>query len=523
MICIFCFVACDRKPTNADNRQVTRADLDSFQTRLRNDLLSGLAASELEMQDCEHTQGQFKVNSLAAQGGANTFFTTLNASAIRFKVGLFDGLVGVRDPCVVLIDCLNLDLRAGTDDAESARKLSESLFRRSRMVDVSAFEVARATVRWGYSERTEGAIEAYAMNVQRTKSGWRITIKGGKFHQNWLSKLEIVNMVVACDADGLVFEKAELKQGESTVNFSGLRVTGGERPQVSGTVKISHLNLEGILPEGARPWVEGALSGDFRVSGSTNSADGIGFEGQVVLDGNDVITLRDKVHLLGILSKVDYLHKYHRVEFHEGTFQLKTSHGGMHLTGVKLKAGDVLSLEDRKDTAMKSNSKDLLTIEGGLEARLPTQEEIQTAVKQDPGTASLPLVGADLTSRMREAVKAEDSIAIQKAALLAQLRKKEGQSTGSLSLFDRVELSSDLRRLDNKAAEIRAETLRYSGEFLITVQGDVFDRGPRLQQRYPVDPATGRIPIKVPIDGFFNELTFKQAGEILELAQRVRN
>ena len=482
---------------------VKRTETTRFQERMRDDLLTSLSANELEIRGGRRMQQQFEVSRMAAQGGAETFFTTMEAHNIRFKMGLLDGLAGIWHPGIISIARLDLDLRAGTDDPESARKLSDALFRKSAKVNVNSFVVADATVRWGYSDRTEGAIEGSVMNVQRTDSGWRMTIKGGLFHQNWLSKLEIVSMMVVCDAKGLLFEKAELKQGESTVSFSGLRLTGGERPQVAGTVKIRHLNLEWILPVGAKRFIEGSISGDFRVFGSTNSADGIGFEGQVVLDGNDVITLRDQIYLLKAFSVVDYSRSYHRVDFREGVFQLKTIHSGMEMTGVRMKAEDLFSLE------------------GNMSVRLPTQEEIQAATAQGTDVESSPLFGTDdLTSQSREAAKAESSFTLKQATQQAR-RVKEGlQSIESLSLFDRLQLSADMRHLQNQSVERMSRMLRYSGAFTATVQGDAFDRGPQLQRRYPVDPATGRIPINVPIDGYLYELTLKQAAETYELGQR---
>ena len=490
---------------------VKRADSVRVQERMRSDLASSFSASELELRGGKRTQGQFEINRLAAQGGAETFFSSLEARNIRFKMGLLDGLVGIWHPGIISIGRLDLDLRAGTDDPESARKLEEALFRKSAKVDVSSFEVGDATVRWGYSDRTEGAIESSTINVQRTESGWRMTIKGGLFQQNWLSKLEIVSMVVNCDRDGLVFEKAELKQGDCTVSFSGLKLTGGERPQVAGTVKIHRLNLEGVLPVGARRFLEGSISGDFRVFGSTNSADGIGFEGQVVLDDRDMITLRDQIPLLKALSVVDYSQKYKRVDFKDGSFQMRTLHSGMELTGAKMKA----------DNSVNGKVETLFTLEGNLSVRLPTSEEIQEATAQGTDTVGSPLFGTDdLTAQGRDAAKAETSITLKRAAQEARRVKEGTQSSESLSLFDRLDLSIEMRRLQNQAAERMSRMLRYSGEFTISVQGEAFDRGPQLQRRYPVDPTTGRIPMKVPIDGFLYELTLKQADETYQLGQR---
>ena len=65
------------------------------------------------------------------------------------------------------------------------------------------------------------------------------------------------------------------------------------------------------------------------MSGSTNSSDGIGFEGQVVLDGKDVISLRERLHLLKALRWWTTSRNYYRVDFREGSFQMKTTGGGM--------------------------------------------------------------------------------------------------------------------------------------------------------------------------------------------------
>lgn len=476
---------------------VKRPDSGSFKNGLKEKIQSTLAASDLEMRGTKQTQGQLEISRLAAEGKASTFFSSLEAKSIRCKMGLLDGLVGVWKPGTISIARLDMDFRAGADDTETAGKLAAILFGKSPKVEVQTFEVMDTTVRWGYSERTEGAIESSALKMQRTATGWRLSFKGGTFHQNWLGKLEVVNLVVACDSEGLVFEKAEMKQGQATVDFSGLRVSGGERPQVAGTVKIHNLMLDKILPAALLNFMEGSLSGDFRVFGSTNSADGVGFEGQVVLDGTDYITLREQIPLLKALSVVDYARKYHRVDFHEGSFQLKTLRGGLELSGIKLKADE------------------LMTLAGKLSVRLPTPEEIQAATSKGSGAEGSPLfAGDDKTAQM------ESSFTLKRAAQEARRIKEGTQNVESLSLFDRLGASLELRRLQSQQAERMSRILRYDGELRMTLLGDAFERGRELQARYPVDRATGRIPLVVPIEGSIYDLTLKQAESIYQQGQR---
>lgn len=478
-----------------------RTDTTSFGVALREELKAHLSASELEMAGGRRIQGQLEINRLVAEGGNGTFFNSLEARNLRCRMGLLDGMVGIWKPGTIAIARMDLELRAGTDDAESARQLADALFRKSAKVEIHTLEVADATIRWGYSEKTQGVIESSAMTLIRTATGWRMNFKGGWFHQNWLRKLEIVQLVVACDADGLVFEKAELRQGQGTVDFSGLRLTGGERPQVTGTAIIRNLALDGVLPPAALNFVEGSISGDFRVFGSTNSADGIGFDGQVVMDGKNAVTLREQIHLLKALSVVDYSRNYHRVDFREGTFKIKTTRGGLELSDVNLKA------------------EDLFTLEGKMSVRLPTPEEIQTSANET-GMEVSPLFAGESQATPRGPARLESDFSVARAAQEARRIKEGLQSVESLPLFDRLGMSVKLRQLQSQEAERMSRMLCYDGMMRITIPGDAFERAKVLRQRYPVDAGTGRIPLMIPIEGHLYELTLKQAEDIYVQGQR---
>jgi hypothetical protein len=414
-----------------------------------------------------------------------------------------DGLVGTWEPGIISIAKLDIDLQAGADDAESARKLADALFRKPVGIEANSYEVADATLRWGFSERTQGAIESSVLKMQRTETGWRMSFKGGVFHQNWLRDLKIENLVVLCEPEGLVFETAEFKQGNGTVDFAGLRVTGGERPEVSGVVKIRNLLLEKVIPPAVANFIEGSISGDFRVFGSTNTSNGIGFEGQVLMDGVNEIALRDRVHILRALSVVDYFRNYNRVDFREGSFQLKTVGGGLELSEVNLKAGDIF------------------TLQGALNVRLPTQEEIQAEVGKNADAESSALfAGEGDGGTLGDGLRSKSDFSLKRAALEAKRIRDGGQSEESLSLFDRLGLNLELRRLQSEASERMSRMLQYQGLFLITVPNDAFERAGELRQLYPVDSASNRIPIRVPIEGGLYELTLKQAEDIYQQGRR---
>lgn len=470
---------------------------------IKTSLQQGLSASEIELNGFSRAHGQLGINRLTCQGGNETFFTSLEARNIRCKMGLIDGLAGIWDTGGVSISILDIELQAGADDPKSAQLLSEALFGKSPRIVLNTLEVADATLRWGYSDRTRGVIENSMLKAQRMESGFKLNFKGGTFSQNWLRKLEIVNLVIVCDPDGLTFEKAEFRRDVGTVDFSGLKVVSGERPVIDGTAKIRRLGIEGIVPAALRSFVEGSISGDFRVSGSTNSTEGVGFEGLVTLDGQDTISLRERIHLLKALSTVDFVRNYHRVDFTEGSFRLKTSGGGMELTDVNLKA------------------EDLFTLTGKMRVRLPTPEETKAAVDRSSLPGGSPIFSGEDVGADELDTKVEDTDFTLRQAGKATKRTKDGyQPQNPDSLSSRLALNLEARHLDAQASERSSRALRYEGEFRITIPADAFERAPRLVQQFPVDPTLGRIPLMVPIEGTLYEVTLKQAEDLYQQGRR---
>lgn len=349
---------------------VKRTDGIAYKEGIRSSLQSGLTGKDSEISGLTESQGQLVINRFACEGGRDTFFSSLEARNIRSKKGLFDGMFGIWNPGTISIFKLDLELHAGADDAESADMIRKALFKQLPTIELNNLEVADASIRWGYSERTRGSILNSNLKIQRLENGLKLHFQGGRFSQNWLKKLEIVNLVVNCDPEGIVFEKAEFKQGLGTVDMVGLKVAAGERPEIKGTARIRMLDVENLVPTALKGFVQGSISGDFKVSGSTNTSDGVGFEGLVAMNGKDMITLRERLYLLKALSVVDYVRNYHRADFNEGSFELKTGGGGMTVSNLSLKAGE------------------LLTLDGEMRVRLPTPEEAKESAARVTNSGS---------------------------------------------------------------------------------------------------------------------------------------
>lgn len=477
-----------------------RTESARFIMGFKKSLTEAVSASEVEMRGFQRLQGQMELSRFAAEGDNRTFFSTLEARNIRCKMGLLDGLVGVWRPGIIGVAKLDVDLRAGADDAESAAMMSKVFFSDPEKVEIRSFDIAEANIRWGYSERTQGSIESTAIKMQRVNDSWRIIFKGGSLSQNWINRAEVVEMIVVCTPEEIFFEKADLKQGEGTIDLAGLRIKTGERPEVGGVAKIRNIAIENITPPSTRNYLEGSISGDFRVFGSTNSPDGIGFVGQVVLDGNDVISLRERIHLLKALSVVDYSRNYHRVDFREGTLQLRTIGGGLELSEVKLKADD------------------LFTLEGAMTVRLPSQKEIDEAIVRGEGDSGSVLADVADEAFLSKglAQKNEAEITLKRAAQALDRSGRGGGRDESGSLFDRLSSNAELRKLQQQASERMSRMLRYEGSLRITIPSDAFERASRLQLEYPLDASIGRVPIIVPVQGYLYDVTLKQAEDIYE-------
>lgn len=480
---------------------VKRLDSEKFSSSLEDKLKVGLHATDTQLKGFGRVQGEFTIQQIASQGGNETFFTRFEARNIRGKMNILDGFSSNWDTGTISISRLDMELRAGADDAESARMLSKALFSKSTTVTTSSYEIADASLNWGYSERTRGEIVNSYLKIQNLENGMKLNFKGGKFSQNWLNDLEIVDLVISCDPEGMVFEKAEFRRGKGTVDLSGTKIVGGERPMIDGVVKIHKLDLESVLAPMMRNFVEGTISGEFKVSGSTNSPEGVGFDGRILLDGQDTITLRDRVHLLKALSNMDIVRNYRRVDFTEGYIQLKTTNGGMEISELSLSGGDHF------------------TMDGKMGVRLPSPEEIQESVNKDSaaGSASASIFNSkdsdDIATEPAKKGKDRGDFTLRGAGQAAK-RSREGQQSDNSSLFDRVTQSMDARQLEVQAAERSSRMLRYEGLVRITLPPDIFERAPRLQQQFPVDSNLGRIPMAVPLKGTLDDLTLDQAEEL---------
>ncbi len=471
---------------------VKRVDSKGFVESLDRGIAKGLSATEAKVVELQRTQGDAQIRRVGVEGGEDSFFRSLDAGNIRFKMPLLAGMSGGWKAGTLQAKWMELDVKAGADSVEQAKVLGDALFRSWDGFDFSSVEVDEATFRWGYSQRTAGRIDKSHLTATRSPEGWRLVFHGGTFSQNWLKRLEIVDLVAELGRGGLKVTKGSFKCGQGTVDFKDLMVASGDKPQVSGTVEFTGVGLAALLPEAATSLVEGMISGELAISGSTNTADGIQFEGPVTLADGSFISLRERVELLKSLALADRFNSYRKVDFNRGSFHLRTGAGSMKLTRVDLIAGE------------------LMTMQGMLEVRYPTEEELSGPEGVNAASRFAPVFDPNAGESRKGK---EDELSLSRAG------KAVGAETKEMEIFNRRAQERIDEQLRQEEMNRRAQSLRCSGGMRITIPGEAFDRIATLRETFPVDPATGRIAMDVPLDGTLFELTRRQAEELNRLTE----
>ncbi|WP_367874339.1 hypothetical protein [Luteolibacter sp. Populi] len=494
---------------------VKRVGSPSFVEGLTTGIKEGLGAADAKVLEFSRTQGDAQIRRIGAEGGKGSFFHTLDAGNVRFKMGMMAGLTGTWEAGNLSAKWMDINVRAGAETPAEAKEAGAALFKDWKEFSFSSIEVDEATVRWGYSGRTAGKIEKSRMKATPSGDIWHLEFTGGTFSQNWLKGMEITSLVVDCTPTGLKFVKGEFKAGGGTVKFVDVQAVGGDKPVLSGKVELSKVELTSLMPESVHPFVEGVISGEFKLSGSTNSRDGVQLEGDVVLGGGNLVSLRDKFHLLERLGSLDIYHNYRKLDLNRGTFHLKSGGGAVVLSRVDVRAEDLVRVKPVRPTASNPTPEEvepkidlLITLQGMLKATIPEDTAEDAPVgggvfAVDPKQAS----GGDAKNK-------KDVLTLDKAGAATKEEQREG------AIFSRFAASTTGRVLEDQKLKQGSQSIRYEGGFTISLLPDAFDSAEALRQGFPVNPSNNRIGLDVPIQGTIYEITRRQADELQELSEK---
>lgn len=462
-------------------------DSTDFQNGLRDRFSEGVAASDAQISGFKREQGRARIRRIGAEGTSTSFFQTLEAGNVSFKMSFLNGLSGNWDAGIIEGNWIDVQVKAGANSPEEAAAAAETLFKRRRNFDVLGLEFSKARVTWGYDKRV-GEIEDSKLTANRVSEGWRFNFRGGRFTQNWIRDFEIEEIVMLCTPSELIVEKGVLLAGDGRVEFKDVRIEGGELPQISGRLIFKNIPIESLVPEKILERVDGSISAELEFSGSTNSAEGLFLQGPVTLGERDLIQIRDEIPILKALDVVDVFNSYKRVSFTQGGFNLKTGGGEMLISGLNLEA------------------KDLMSLQGKLNVRYPTDDEAARTIGENPVDMIRPMTDG------REAEEAKKDITLRRAAKESKGEESLGENT---EFFAGLASKRDAEAMRRAAALRARNTLNFDGGLQMTIPGDAFERSRILRERYPIDQATSRIGMDVPLRGTLSELTLSQAEAIL--------
>ena len=466
---------------------------EKFKENLTKEFHKKFSVNEVEIGSVNRGRGKFNIARMGMIDEHNSFFRALELSNLVCDRDFFVDYGKTWKPGVVEITKVNLLLRAGADTDESAGKIGDVLFQDLGNFKPDAIHVLNMSLKWGYTELSSGSIEDSKMKAVPVSDGWRLSFRGGFFSQNWLKKLQIEELDVLITRKGIQFEKAVFSKNGGTLVLNQLEIEAGQRPLVSGQMKMKGLDISSMLPMVARAYVEGKISGDFNVSGSTNSTDGIGISGVVKLEEGDVITLRDKIPLLRALTVLDSDYAYHRVDFRLGSFQLEMLGKGLVISDAKLFADETMSLS------------------GEMLVRKPNSDE---ELALDDGSEFFGKVIID------DQLSGDLNLSLPEAEEIINRNNKKMQTNEDYSLFEKLSVLRESRLIRQFELERLSRSYRYEGKFNLTLKNTVFDRAPELKQMFPATSETGRIPITVPIKGLLYEVTEDLANTLYEKGWR---
>lgn len=470
---------------------VKRVEGEGFKADIATALEQSFRAKSCEVGDIRKERDMVTIASIKAEGDQNAFFHKMSARVIRLNMDLTDGFVGEWDTESVNISQLDLQVKAGDSDDAAAADSFAALFIKQDNFSYERIVVDQTNVEWGYSATNRGSISNSTMSVVRDGDTWNIEFKGGMFSQNWLKNLEIQRISVVCDKQGIRITEALLHSGVGTIAFT-LNMGSGGQPQANGTVDLTSVPLKTLLPMRYHDWIEGTISGKGKISGSTNSQEGIVMGVDFFMGEGDVMILRDRLPLLSALSVVDLYNSYRKIPFTEGGFHIRTGGNKMAVSNIDMRSGNLLHIKG-----------------GDFVVRPSKHEEVAEALN----IKDIEVVNKVLNNRW----KFEDDQILESGNNSSSL-SDAAKGVGSV-VQGRVEEVGNAEKVLATSILTESRVRRFNGLIKVGLKRDAFDKAPNLKTAYPLDEPSGRIWVEVPLDGRLQTLTLKQAQRFYMLGK----
>ena len=470
-------------------------DSPGYGEKVAGQVANALGAGEIEVTGFSRNFGKGDFQFLELKGGEESFFYEAKFEKLRGDFSLLTGVTDSWRPSAISIKKADLRLKAGGSEDEMKLGFS-SIIESLKGQGISQIKIEDCSFSWGYSKLTFGMVRNSNFRAVLHKGIWEVELSGGTFQQNWLGPLAIKSADLKIGMGGIKIESLNLESNGGEADLKG---------SISGPVNMPTFDLAGgfnslpieklikINGVSTREYIEGRISGDLKIGGSSNRQ--VELSGQVKLDEKDSVTIRERWSLLRALSILDNERTYLRIDFNQGGFAFSTGGGGIEVSEINLNAG---------------NKARLL---GSFKTRLPTQAEAAETL------------GIKLTNNF--SLDYTDSSAAQE---LENDRMRIDSRDDELGFGVDIERSIDDGELEVPKAQLSVKELealrmrqemevhRILGDLKLAVPASSFNSSKALLEIYPKDELGWRwIPIELNNANFMNlsdkanELLLKQA------------
>lgn len=471
---------------------------DSYKAKMVSRIENSFSLEEIESKSVSKSKGNMNFKRLYLKGGEDCFFYELEGEGISAPVQYMDGITSEWNPSHIKMNSAEFSLKGGGALAEMEKSFA-GVVESFKGEGITSILIDNFSCDWGYTKVNYGRISNSKFNANLVNGVWEITLEGGTFQQNWLKGFSLNSGELKVTPTGITLSSLDLTKQDSVLTLRG--EIGGpvssplfdlsgkfERLEVSQLINLDYVDVSRYL--------EGDISGDLKISGSSNQ--NIRITGQASISEGDQITIRERWPILKALSIIDMNHSFRKVDFTKGSFQFATENNTLKLSEIDFVESDHFALK------------------GDLSARLPNQKE------------AADFVGIILTENFSDGKVTDSSFSQQLEDERISLTDALGRvNEGKTSIFTEVKLNKESLNLvqDTNIAEgeillKEMRTHRINGNLSIAVSKGTFKDNERLAKAYPAnEDGWCLLPIEV-IDSTFSSISQTESDVILGVSQK---
>jgi len=354
---------------------------EAFAGQLAGHLRDTLGAETASLSRLEWEGTEAHARRFAATGGPGSFFRTLEATQVSFRVPVSlyrkpewtlsrveagslqvdfrsGGLnvpeaaseVAVPDgfsPPLLTVPGAEVKLDAGAPDPELApeakdrdpRVLDLDVNRDGlkvappvRRVALGGVQAAHFGAGWGTSALTRGELREASIRATREPGGsWLIDIPGGTLSQNWLRGLKFTHLRARYDGGVLALENTPVQIREVTGILGG-RIRCAEVPVFELTLQAEELPLETFCGDPFERYFNLRAGGTLQIGGSINRSTGITVTGAMDVSGGLIRGLAIQQALAAATTRL----RFREFEITGGTVEFATGAGKLEVKSFNL-------------------------------------------------------------------------------------------------------------------------------------------------------------------------------------------